>query len=132
MTVLHAIALARGLESTAADVSQFLETMRENERLQKSVVRLRKLLVRSTVLKTERARWGGSVRNLHPTARLASHSEAEGLIAEVVSLRKLSAEGRQARLAPSMPRSRRRNRSCTPFAPASSTSNPISPTNQRG
>ena len=98
MTVLHAIALAGGLESTAADVSQFLETMRENERLQKSVVRLRKLLVRSTVLKTERTEGAGAPEISTRLLDLASHSEAEGLIAEVVSLRKLSAEGRQARL----------------------------------
>ena len=55
MTVLHAVAMSGGLDNGTAEVSQFLELLRERERMQEAPERIKILLARSAVLSAERA-----------------------------------------------------------------------------
>jgi polysaccharide biosynthesis/export protein ExoF len=97
MTVLHAIALAGGFEGASADVMQYLEAMRETERVQKTVERLKILLARSAVLMGERL--GQQTESSPRLIELAGAAAAEALLADVARVRKLAAASREAQIA---------------------------------
>jgi polysaccharide biosynthesis/export protein ExoF len=95
--VLHAIALAGGFEGASADVMQYLEAMRETERVQKTVERLKILLARSAVLMGERL--GQQAEASPRLIELAGATAAEMLLADVARVRKLTAASRETQIA---------------------------------
>ena len=94
MTILHAVALSGGFDGSSADVMQYLEAIRETERVQRGAERLKRLLARSTVLRAERL--GQPIETPASLVELAGMSGAEALLADVVNLRKLLADARKA------------------------------------
>ena len=97
MTVLHAIALAGGFEGASADVMQYLEAMRETERVQKTVERLKVLLARKAVLIGERL--GQQAETSPLLIELVGATAAETLLADVARMRKLTTANREIQIA---------------------------------
>jgi protein involved in polysaccharide export with SLBB domain len=96
MTVLHAVAMSGGLDIGTAEVSQFLELVRERERMQRAVERIKILLARSAVLKAERA---GATPEAPPRLiELAGEAHAAQLLNELASMRKLAADSLKAQI----------------------------------
>jgi polysaccharide biosynthesis/export protein ExoF len=96
MTVLHAIALAGGFEGASADVMQYLEAMRETERVQKTVERLKVLLARQAVLMGEHL--GQPVEVPPRLIELAGAAGAETLLADITRMRTQTAASRDAQI----------------------------------
>jgi polysaccharide biosynthesis/export protein ExoF len=93
MTILHAVALAGGLEQGATEVSQSVETIREAEHLRQSLDRVKRLLARTAVLRT--ARDGGSP--ITPEiVEFAGKKDAKSLVTEEGRPRSLKAMTRLA------------------------------------
>ena len=80
MTVLHAVAMSGGLDNGTAEVSQFLELLRERERMQRAMERIKILLARSAVLSAERA--GATPEAMPQLIELAGEAHAARLWAK--------------------------------------------------
>lgn len=93
MTVLHAIAQAGGIN--IGNRSDIYDLVRENQRLELSLQKQRKLLARLDVLRAERA--GTRPKPSDRLVRLAG-DDAERLVAEVEHIRKLTIAERKLRL----------------------------------
>ncbi|CFX24816.1 putative Polysaccharide export protein [Candidatus Filomicrobium marinum] len=93
MTVLHAIAQAGGIN--IGNRSDIYDLVRENQRLELSLQKQRKLLARLDVLRAERAE-----TKPKPSDRLVrlAGSDAEKLVAEVEHIRELAVAERKLRL----------------------------------
>jgi exopolysaccharide production protein ExoF len=95
MTVLHAVALAGGLDRGAKEAWQQVEVTREMERLQRLLERAKRLIARATVLKAER---GNAVP---PTpaelVELVGKREAASLVGEEGSFRHLTLMAQKSR-----------------------------------
>lgn len=92
MTVFHAIALAGGIRVTEAETWQRVESRREIDRLQRSLDKVKRLLVRTDVLKTE----GGSPLPKNAVASLVGSRDVALLKDEEDGQRKLTAQSRAA------------------------------------
>jgi exopolysaccharide production protein ExoF len=93
MTILHAVALAGGLERGASEALQRVEIIREAEHLQQSLDRVKRLLARTAVLRA--ARDGGSP--ITPEiVEFAGKKDAKSLVAEEGSSRSLKTMTRLA------------------------------------
>lgn len=97
LTVLHAVAMSGGMDNGTAEVSQFLELLRERERMQRSMERIKILLARSTVLRAERA--GATPEATPRLIELAGEAHAARLLGEIASMRKLAAHSLKAQVA---------------------------------
>ena len=92
MTVMHAIALAEGLDGAGADFSRAAESIRERERLDRAVKHLHALLARQAVLVAER---DGRPPVAPRLVTLAGQSMAQELMAKVAAERKLAIAARE-------------------------------------
>lgn len=92
MTVLHAIALAGGMRVVEAETWQRVESHRETDRLQRSLDKVKRLLVRTDVLKAE----GGSPLPDDAVTSLIGTRDAPILREEEEGARKLNAQSRSA------------------------------------
>ena len=97
ITVLHAVAMSGGLDNGTAEVSQFLELLRERERMQRAMERIKILLARSAVLRAERA--GATPEAIPRLIELAGKANAARLLGEVANMRKLAARSLKAQVA---------------------------------
>jgi exopolysaccharide production protein ExoF len=85
MTILHALTLAGGVEGAATEHWRLLDVTRERERMRKSAERLKKLLVRTEVLISERE--GKAPVPSNQLMDLAGRSGAQELVAAEERLR---------------------------------------------
>ena len=92
MTVLHAIALAGGIRVAEAETWQRVESRREIDRLQRSLDKVKRLLVRTDVLKTE----GGSPMPKDAVTSLIGSRDVTLLEGEEDGQRKLTVQSRAA------------------------------------
>ena len=92
MTVMHAIALAEGLEGANAEFSRAAESIRGRERLDRAVKHLHALLARQAVLIAER---DGRPPVALRLVTLAGQSMAQDLMAKDVAERKLAIAARE-------------------------------------
>jgi protein involved in polysaccharide export with SLBB domain len=88
MTVLHAIALAGGLDRPASETWRNAEAIRETERLRKSLNDMTRLVARAAVIRAAQA---GTKPSVPPElAELAGSQMAKALVEEEASIRRLS------------------------------------------
>ena len=92
MTVLHAVALAGGIKTVETEAWQRVETGREFDRLQRSLEKVKRLLVRTSVLRAE----DGAPLPQAAVATLVGRSDMPTLGDEESADRKLTARSRNA------------------------------------
>lgn len=92
MTVLHAIALAGGIRVAESETWQRVESRREIDRLQRSLDKVKRLLVRTDVLRAE----AGSPLPEDAVASLVGSRDVALLHSEEGGQRKLTAQSRAA------------------------------------
>lgn len=88
MTVLHAVALAGGIERQQAQPWQVPEYTREVERLQSSLDRAARMIARASILKNERSEDGASLSEA--LGQIAGKKNAAALTSEESAVRKLT------------------------------------------
>ena len=88
MTVLHAVALAGGAKVVDRESWQRVESVRETERLQRSLARVKRLLVRTSVLRAE----AGDAAVPTTTLQGLVGADLPSLTAEEQATRKLTAQ----------------------------------------
>jgi len=96
MTVLHALALAGGLEKVSSQTQQYRDSLRETERLRRANEKLKQLLARGAVLQAER----GGVQATAPQELidLAGAEGAARMLTEMAHIRALNLSIRQLEL----------------------------------
>jgi len=95
MTVMHAIALSEGLGATYADFFRAAESIRERERLDKSIHHLQLLLARKAALTAEREEKAAEVPDR--LVLILGKDKANALVDSFVTERKLASTARNAR-----------------------------------
>jgi exopolysaccharide production protein ExoF len=93
MTTLHAIALSDGLEGARPEYSRVLEAMRERERRDRSIEHLKRQLARRLALLAERDGHFQAATD-ERLVGLAGKADAEALVADASSERRLAATAR--------------------------------------
>jgi protein involved in polysaccharide export with SLBB domain len=88
LTVLHAVALAGGVDRTAIEPWKVAEVTREAERLQLALDQAMRMIARTTVLQSEKT--GQTTRTPNELAELAGKERASVLIGEEQAARKLA------------------------------------------
>ncbi len=96
ITPLHIVALAGGLSEAANELWRRVETTRELEQLQASLVKVKRMLTAVTVLKSER---DGTSPLVPDVARIVGQSDFATYLAEDVSQRGLVAADRRVQAA---------------------------------